>query len=147
MHFMQICWFIKLSRHASISQKVKWCTRISGSAYLNVIWISIVISNGKIIWKHGSFCWHFCLNLEYLGWPCREYIKTAKRNNFKKWRLLWRIAQWKPLWGCFSHFLLLWLLSMVLMLLRQFRRSLQIKKSTTNAPRIWIHQNVPINQL
>ena len=28
--------------------------------------------------------------------------------NSKKWWLLWGIAQWKWLWGCFSHFLLIW---------------------------------------
>ena len=27
--------------------------------------------------------------------------------NSKRWRLLWGIAQWKWLWGCFSHLLLL----------------------------------------
>ena len=50
----------------------------------------------------------FSLDLEISGWPYREYIETAKndgfceeflsKNDFEKW-----------LWGCFSHFLLLWL--------------------------------------
>ena len=44
--------------------------------------ITIVIRNGKIVWKHGPYCWYFCLNLEYLGWPNRAYIKTAKNGNF-----------------------------------------------------------------
>ena len=38
----------------------------------------IVIRNGKIVWKHGPYCWYFRLNLKYLGWPYRAYIKTAK---------------------------------------------------------------------
>ena len=32
--------------------------------------------------KHGSYCWYFCLNLEYLGWPYRQYIKIAKNGGF-----------------------------------------------------------------
>ena len=27
-------------------------------------------------------CWYFRLNLKYLGWPYREYIKTAKNSGF-----------------------------------------------------------------
>ena len=42
----------------------------------------IVIRNGKIIWKHGPLCWYFHLNLKYLGWPYRAYIKTAKNGDF-----------------------------------------------------------------
>ena len=48
---------------------------------------SIVIRNGKIIWKHGPYFWYFRLNLKYLGWPYRPYIKTAKNGNFC-WELL-----------------------------------------------------------
>ena len=33
------------------------------------------IKNGNIIWKHGPY-------LKYLGWPYREYIKTAKNGGF-----------------------------------------------------------------
>ena len=63
----------------------------------------IVIRNGKIVWKHGLHCWYFHLNLKYLGWPYREYIKTAKnvcflRNHWVKMTL-----------RLFSHFLLSWL--------------------------------------
>ena len=43
---------------------------------------TIVIRNGKIVWKHGSCCLYFRLNLKYLGWPYREYIKTAKNGDF-----------------------------------------------------------------
>ena len=38
--------------------------------------------NGKIVWKHGPHCWHFRLDLKYLGWPYREYIKSAKNDGF-----------------------------------------------------------------
>ena len=42
----------------------------------------IVIRSGKIVWKHGPYCWYFRLNLKYLGWKCRAYIKTAKNGGF-----------------------------------------------------------------
>ena len=29
-----------------------------------------------------QYCWYFCLNLKYLGWPYKEYIKTAKNGDF-----------------------------------------------------------------
>ena len=38
---------------------------------------TIVIRNGKIVWKHGSHC-YLRLNLKCLGWPYREYLETAK---------------------------------------------------------------------
>ena len=38
----------------------------------------IVITNGKIFWKHGPHCWYIRLNLKYLGWPYKEYVKTKK---------------------------------------------------------------------
>ena len=41
-----------------------------------------VIRNGKIVWQHEPYYWHFRLNLKYLGWPYRAYIKTAKNGNF-----------------------------------------------------------------
>ena len=40
----------------------------------------IVIKNGKIVWKHEPYCFH--LNLKYLGWLYRAYIKTAKNGDF-----------------------------------------------------------------
>ena len=64
----------------------------------------IVIRNRKIVWKHGSYCWHFCLKLKYPRWPYSEYIKTAKNGG------LVRSCSVKMTWGCFSHFMLLWLL-------------------------------------
>ena len=42
----------------------------------------IVIRNGKIVWKHGPYCWYFRLNLKYFGWPYRAYIRTAKNGDF-----------------------------------------------------------------
>ena len=44
--------------------------------------IIIVIRNGKIVWKRGPYCWYFRLNVKYLGWPYRSYIKTAQNSNF-----------------------------------------------------------------
>ena len=72
--------------------------------YINIYinYYAIVIRNGKIVWKQGPYCWYFRLNLKYLGWPYRAYIKRAKNGD------LWGIALWKWLWGCFSYFLLLW---------------------------------------
>ena len=42
----------------------------------------IVIRNWKIVWKHGPYCWYFRLNLKYLAWPYREYIKAARNCGF-----------------------------------------------------------------
>ena len=33
----------------------------------------------------------------------------TENTSAKKWWLLWGIAQWKWLWGCFNQFLLLWI--------------------------------------
>ena len=58
--------------------------------------ISIIITRkGKIFWKLGPYCWDFWLNLKFLGWPYRTYIKTAKIATFAREKR-------------FSHFLLLW---------------------------------------
>ena len=38
--------------------------------------------NGKIVWKHGLYCWYFHLNLTLLRWPYRTYIKTLKNGDF-----------------------------------------------------------------
>ena len=37
----------------------------------------IVIRSGKIVWKRRPYCWHFCLNVKYLVWPYRSYIKNG----------------------------------------------------------------------
>ena len=42
----------------------------------------MVIRNGKIVWKHGLYCWYFHLNLKYLGWSYRGNFKTAKSGVF-----------------------------------------------------------------
>ena len=49
-----------------------------------LVWDSlvIVIRNGKIVWKHGPYCSYFHLNLKYLAWPYRAYIKIAKNSDF-----------------------------------------------------------------
>ena len=44
--------------------------------------LCIVIRNEKIVWKHRPYCLYFFLNLKYLGWPYREYLKTAKYGGF-----------------------------------------------------------------
>ena len=61
-----------------------WNTSSSCSLLLNK---TIVVRDRKIVWKHGSYCWYFRLNLIYLGWPYRVYIKTAKNGDFC-WELL-----------------------------------------------------------
>ena len=43
---------------------------------------NIVIKTGKIVWKRGPYCCYFRLNLKYLGWRYRAYIKTAKNGDF-----------------------------------------------------------------
>ena len=63
--------------------------------------LSIVIRNGKIAWKHGLYCWY---ELETF-W---EVVQRLHQNS-KKWWLLWGLAHSKWPWGCFTHFLLLWL--------------------------------------
>ena len=86
----------------------------------------IVIRNGKIVWKHGPYCRCFPLNLKYPGWPYRAYIKIAKNGNFCKEWLSENDIEAVLATFCF--------MTMVPRLLRQFRRSLQIKKSIANAP-------------
>ena len=49
---------------------------------VSVLFSITVIRNGKIFWKYSPYCWYFCLNLKYLGWPYREYIKRAKNSGF-----------------------------------------------------------------
>ena len=36
----------------------------------------------KIVRKNRPYCRYFGLNLKYLGWPYREYIKIAKNGDF-----------------------------------------------------------------
>ena len=44
--------------------------------------MNIVIRNRELVWKHGPYCRYFRLNLKYLGWPYKEYVKTAKNSDF-----------------------------------------------------------------
>ena len=44
--------------------------------------MNTVIRNGKIVWKHGLYYLYFILNLKYLGWLYREYIRAAKNGGF-----------------------------------------------------------------
>ena len=53
------------------------------SIHLNSWPGTLVIRNRKIIWKYRAFLLiYFGLNLKYLEWPYREYIKTAKNGSF-----------------------------------------------------------------
>ena len=56
------------------------CFKYGSRSWLRNLFVSlfIVIRNGKIVWKHGPYCWYYRLNLKYPGWPYRAYIKTAK---------------------------------------------------------------------
>ena len=69
----------------------------------------IVIRNGKIVWKHGPYWWYFWLNMKFLGWPYRKYIKTAKMDacsdellcgdNFDAALATFLLIQCKSFWG------------------------------------------------
>ena len=88
----------------------------------------VIIRNGKIVWEHGPFCWYFRFNLKYLGWPYKEYIKTVKNGGFVgNCSVKMTLRLFLPLSV---------VMTMVSTLLRQFRRSLQIKKIITNALRV-----------
>ena len=47
--------------------------------FISFVHAIIIIWNKKIVWKHGPYS---CLNLKYLGWLYREYVKTAKNGGF-----------------------------------------------------------------
>ena len=40
-----------------------------------ILAISIVIRNGKGVWKLELYCWYFCLNLTFLGWRTQNTSK------------------------------------------------------------------------
>ena len=92
--------------------------------------LSIVIRNGKIVWKRYIFV-IFSLELRI----SRVAVQRIHQKSKKQW-LLWEIAWWKRLWGCFSRCFSHVVMTMLPTFLRQFRRSLQIKKTITNAPRV-----------
>ena len=111
--------------------------------YINIYinYYAIVIRNGKIVWKQGPYCWYFRLNLKYLGWPYRAYIKRAKNGD------LWGIALWKWLWGCFSYFLLLWPWCQGLWGSSEDRyRSKRVSQMLLVCYNLLDSQNIPINQ-
>ena len=89
----------------------------------------IVIRNGKIVWKHGPYCCYFHLNLKYLGWPYREFIKTAEDGWFCG-KLLNEndFEAVLATFCCYDY-------GRSLQIKRSFRRSLQIKNVVTNVPR------------
>ena len=66
--------------------------------------MNIVIRNEKLVSKHEPYCWQFCLNLKYLGWQYRKYIKTAKMVVF-----VMNCSVKMTLRLFFGQFLLLWL--------------------------------------
>ena len=78
------------------------------------------------VWKHGTYCRYFYLNLKFLGWPYREYMKIAEMA--AKYFLCGDDLD--PVLAIFlsdgyganqTH-------------LRELRRSLQMKKIAANAP-------------
>lgn len=80
------------------------------------IYRTIVIKNGKIVWKHRSYCWFLCLSMNFCGGctgtTLREWKMTAFRENFISG-------------DDFKVFLaIIVVVTMVQMLLRQLRRSL-----------------------
>ena len=63
------------------------CIALMSYEYRVKMPFTIITRNGNKVWKHGPYCWYFRLNLKYLGWTYREYIKTAKNDGFL-WELL-----------------------------------------------------------
>ena len=67
--------------------------------------------------------------------------------NSKKWWLLWGIAYWIWLWGCFSHFLLLWPWCQRLWGSSEDRyRSKRVSQMLLVCYNLMNSQNIPINQ-
>ena len=80
--------FQKLSLYMTFFHFSLWSSRPSQlpaeilHVYFFAYDLSIVIRNGKIVWKHGTYSLFFRSNLEYPGWPYREYIRKAKNSGF-----------------------------------------------------------------
>ena len=51
-------------------------------AIQSLVFQNIVIRNGKLVWKHGLYCWYFRLNVKYLELLYRAYIIWAKNVHF-----------------------------------------------------------------
>ena len=122
--FQSTLFFSLDSHHARLNKFLKLSQKLT--ILFMFVSLSIAIRNGKIVWKYGLYCWYFCLNLKYLGWPYRAYIKTAKNGDF--WEELLSEKDFEAvvaIFCCYDH---------MSTLLRQFRRSLQTRKSITIAP-------------
>ena len=99
------------------------CFKYGSRSWLRNLFVSlfIIIRNRKIVWKHGPYCWYYRLNLKYSEWPYRAYIKTAKNCGSCEelvkmfFRLFYPVSV---------------LMIMVLTLLGQFRRLLQINQTS-----------------
>ena len=67
-----------------LTQSFKTFRTVKCIFHVNVI---IIIRNGKLIWKHGPYCRFLRLNLKYLGWSDREYIKRSNNGHFCEYLL------------------------------------------------------------
>ena len=106
---------------------------------VNLMVLMYLVQLKQILHKHSHKKWKdslerwavlltFCLNLKYLGWPYRAYIKTSQNGDF--WEELLsenELRLFQPLSV---------VMTIVPRLLRQFRRLLQIKKGIANASRV-----------
>ena len=61
--------------------------------------------NRNIVWKNGPYYHYFRLNLKYLGWPHRAYIKTAKNGYFcdELLRENWDLEAVLATFCCYDH--------------------------------------------
>ena len=104
--------------------------------------IYIVIRNGKIVWKHGSYCRYFHLNLKYFGCLYRAYMKIAKNDNFCE--ELFSENDFQPI---FNQFLLLWPWCQVFWGSSEDRyRSKRVSQMLLVCYNLLNIQNIPINQ-
>ena len=117
-----------LEQHTDCSKYRKVSQLRSSNLWRNHLFLlslSIVIRNGKIVWKRGPNC-YFHLNLKFLGGHAGNTSKQQKIVAFvRNYSVKMTLELFYPLPV---------VMTMVPMLLRWFRRLLQIKKSITNAP-------------
>ena len=74
-----LIWFgLMVSRFRSCSS----CTALFEDDNLKILDITPEFRWFTVISTGQPYCWYFCLNLKYLGWPHRAYIKTAKNGGF-----------------------------------------------------------------
>ena len=105
-----------------------WCGQKRKRSHNQQLYFRHNHKNEAIVWKHGPYCWYVCLNLKYLGWPYRAYIKTAKNDDFCE-----ELLSENDLEAVLATSVVK---TTVARLLTQFRRSLQIKKTIVKAPRV-----------